>query len=725
MHSQALTDINTHDQALESKIASPDPSLKPLSGIRFTLAPLELAPENKDQLTTVAEPEFDFINMEDAEFAEFRSHLPEKYRSLSKTAADQLIRENKKQFIAEYIADLGADGSNGTYPVWLVNQGASGMILTAALLSGIAQETLAANTVLNIASNILVWTLAILATAQWILMYSPWSEAVKNTLKRATQDIPSWADIKKAVLDHPGESALQLLKFLVLQFITKIVNFSAATTVVFFTPASFLWIPALLLLFLSARYCSQVWDANAKKGLESWLDSLGNDAAREEFKKGNYLLALKKVFEGLGIVQQFKNGNYAIALKTLFEGLGATALKALQFYFIAQGGQQLFGFWPSPILTMTCALLHGLLINYPVAYKDTMGPLEKLDRLLNEKLGNKIDEFIDKEITLLTPLDETQKAQHLKELIQQIKKELFAVDLDSEEYKKVFPELDEKLLQLIKPLTHLNLENKTEKLALKNQIIKFNTDLLDAKIMNEGQWKLLTRNSLNKFTVVLNTLFGGYAGYRLLSPLLSTVMPSAASIPLMTATGAGLLGTFYSRAIIGTESKKVAAEFLDPDLHKNEKNAKNNKLVFTLAAAGALSSGLAAIGSAGSVVKESTAGVATIVYVATQKMINDTRYAEPFLAKTLKTHANSIETFFKKKIKKASVAAEELKTTITKKPIQVVRFWDLSPKTASAIDSAKSQLADAINFDKIRFWDKDKQPDQPVEEFFNRWKRDI
>ncbi|MHB1947245.1 MAG: hypothetical protein ACYCQI_03925 [Gammaproteobacteria bacterium] len=700
MHSQSLS----HDRALEIKLDLPNPAFKTLS-IKPPLPVLELASENQDQKASVVETEFDYIDMDDAEWSEFRSLLPERYRNISKAEADQLLREHKKQFIAEYIADFSADGSNAFFPVWLVKTGASGLILSAALLSGIAQATLAANTALNIASQVLAWTLAILATAQWIFMYSPWSEAVKNTLKRATQGLPSWSDIKKKLdaLDHPGESTLQLLQFLALQFITKIVNFSAATTVVFFTPASFTWIPALLLLFLSARYCSQVWDESAKKGLEFWLNSK----------------------EHTSVIEQIKKGNYAIAFKTLFEGLGATALKALQFYFIAEGGQQLFGFWPSPVLTMICALLHGLLVNYPVAFKDTMGPLETLDRLLNAKLGKKIDEFIDAQITIISTLDEPQKAQHLKALVHQIKKDLFAVDLNTEEYKKVFSELDDKLLQLIKPLASLNLDNKTEKLALKNQIIKFNTDLLDAKIMNEGQRKLLMRDPLNKFTVILNTLFGGYAGYRLLSPMLSTVIAPAASIPIMTMAGAGLLGTFYSRAIIGTESKKVAAEFLDPDLHKNEVPDKNRKLVFTLAASGALSSGLAAIGSAGSIVKNSTAGVATVVYVATQKMINDTRYAEPFLAKTLKTHAKSIKNFYQKKI--APKFKKEVKVNSENKSIQIghLRFWDVSPKTAAAIESAKSQLTDAVNFDRIRFWDKDKKPDPPNEEFFNRWKKDI
>lgn len=795
-----------HDQPSEVELSPTSVHFRSQPLTSDTPVPREAISESKDE-KPAPEPTYYYMPLDNAEFADIRSALPEKFQKITKADAEKLLEANQGKFKIEYALDFAANSTNGLFPVWLVKTGSSGFILCASLLSGIPQETLQDNSALNKFSTAFVWINSLLAAMQWIFMYSPWTQAIKNVLQNTTKNAESLQDLKKKMTkevkslftriketvteeikslcdkiekmlteawEHPGDSAVKLLSFLAFQFLTKLFNYSAASTELFFVPAGLTWIPAILILGFAARYCSQIWDESVLKGIDFW--------------KSSGLAFWTSSKDHTSLVEQLKQGNYAIVFKTLFEGLSAMLLKGLQYFFIAEGDQALLGAWAPPTLMLTLGLIHGLLVNYPTAFKNAMSPLEALERVLNEKLGSKIDTFIETQTRIFAGLNEAEKAKHLKELVQSIKTDLMTIDVNAPEYKKLQTqdELDRKLEKLIQPLTQLTAENKAGKLELKKSIMQFNSDFIEAKVLSEGRLKLLTKDPLNLFTVILNTLFGGYAGYRLLSPALSTRLPAAASIPLMTAAGAATVGSIYYRAVIGTESKKAAVEVISPETSKKTTPIDSAKLklgTFALATSGALASGLSAIGSAGSTVKNSTAGVVAVVFAASQKMINDARYSEPYLRTTLKTQASNIAAHFKSKPKpddkpdasssagkqatkdsktantssllaslsaagskatatvasliptaKSARTTAELKVSATpetsavldlkahntpattnesKKPVTVdkVRLWK-DPSTAFAFAGTRAKaLANSVNFDTIRFWQSDKKTD--------------
>lgn len=681
MHSQGS--MSSTFSLEEKTVTTSIPDTKPKPVFFHLDHTIDCIAENEEKNPELKKQEYYYLEMADDEFPAFRNSLHKDLNAVTKEQAEEKISENKCKFYFNDILNWCSVGTNGFYPVWLVKTGASGFILCLSLLSGIPQSTLSSSSALNVISNVLVWILSILAAVQWIFMYSSWTEAVKSTLNSTVDGIRSLPDFFKKIFSeakqHPFDAFKKLLEFLSLQFVTKIINFSAASTVIFFTPSLPTLIPALLILFLSARYCGQVWDDSAKEGVKFWFHWKDHTS----------------------IFEQIRQGHYALAFKTVAEALFTILLKALQYFFIAQNAQQLFGVWPSPILTFTCGLVHGLLVNYPVAFKDTLGPVEELDHLLKEKLDQQIAAFITAEIAVLTNMNDADKNAHLKQATQAIKSHLLAVNLNIPEDKTVSGELDRKLETLLKPLLTMTAENNAEQLKLKNQLLQFHADFLASRVLSEGKRKLLTQDSLNMFTVILNALFGGFAGYRLLSPSLSRFIPNWASIPVTITAGSAVVGSLYSRAILATESRKAAAAELNPELKKQDKQQKPSKLAFTLAAAGAISSGLSAIGSAGIIVKDSVAGVTAVVNAATQKMINDTRYAEPFLNKTLKTHAASLSRFFAKH--RSAAAKPEVKIQPVKNPVQVnkTRFWDVVDP-----DNAKKQITNTLN--SVRFWMTDR-----------------
>lgn len=610
MLSQSLigSQRDCHDRALEIK--SPSLSIpKSLNEVKISI-----------QEEKISEFSFYYLQMDDSEFSAFRKTLPLQFQSISKIDAEQLLIKNKCQFKLNYALDFAANLTNALFPVWLVKTGSSGFILTISLLSGIPQDVLSENSKLEEVANVIVWSTSLLATAQWICMYSPWTEATKSTLRKSTQEIQSWVQCAtetfQNLFHHPGENVIKLFSFLALQCITKLVNTTSASTEIFFSPAGITWLPAILIIGLAAHYCSQIWDNSVVEGVKFWLDQKNHTS----------------------LVSQIKKGHIAIAIKTFFEGTTASALKALQYYFIAEGNQKLFGWWPPPFLILTAGIFHGLFVNYPSAFKNALGHLEKMDSLLNEKIGPKLDLFFEDKIGMASH-------SNLKQLVQDIKKELIAIDINFSEHPS--HHLDLKLEQALNSL----IDDKSDplnNLHFKNKIFQYNFDLIQEKVLRKGRLKLLTQDPLNAFTLALNTIFGGYAGYRLLTPLLAEIMPDTVGISLATTLGAASLGSFYYRAVIGAEIKKEICEEIKPENRKQNSRGISST-AFILAASGAISAGLSAIGSAGSAVRHSTAGVASVVFASTQKILNDTRYNQPYILPTLQSLFSSVSRCFKKK----------------------------------------------------------------------------